>query len=84
MRLLFIMLTLISYTGVAFSDTQSQEPAYVILDKTTNEIEKLFPLKICGEGVAMPGGIIRKFNLSFNTKIVLSKEDLRGLLIKTS
>lgn len=52
-----------------------------ILDKAATLIEKKYKLNTIGQGSAMPGGVIRKFNLVFDTNKRYPKEYLRKLLI---
>ena len=54
----------------------------VILNDTAKVIKNKYNLQPSGEGAAMPGGSIRKLNLSFDTKARYKKQELRELLIK--
>ena len=55
-----------------------------ILDESAKVIETKYGIKACGEGAAMPGGNIKKFNLSFDTRTPYTKQHLRELLIASA
>lgn len=55
-----------------------------ILGKTAKIIKEKYNLRPSGIGVAMPGGPIREVTLCFDTQDVLSKEELRKLLINSA
>ena len=55
-----------------------------ILEESANVIENKYGIKVCGEGVAMPGGNIKEFSLSFDTRVPYEKQRLRELLIASA
>ncbi|MBA3602346.1 MAG: hypothetical protein H0W50_01575 [Parachlamydiaceae bacterium] len=48
-----------------------------ILTETALEVESLDKIKVSGEMVSMPGGIVKTMGLSFNSYEKLSKEEIR-------
>ncbi len=52
-----------------------------ILYKAGDLIEAQYDLKVCGTGAAMPDNEVQKLSLSFETKNVKTKDELRILLI---
>lgn len=61
--------------------TKAEQAAHSMLDNLSLAIENKYGVKICGTGVAMPGGPIREFTLCLQTKH-LSQAQLRDLLVK--
>ena len=55
-----------------------------ILEESANVIENKYGINVCGEGVAMPGGNIKEFSLSFDTRVPYEKQRLRELLIASA
>jgi hypothetical protein len=54
------------------------------LAKAAGSVKKKYNIDPSGEGAAMPGGPIKKLTLCFDTKDILTKNDLRKLLIHSS
>ena len=54
------------------------------LGRTAKIIKNNHNLRPCGAGAAMPGGPIQQLTLCFQTKSPQTREQLRGLLIKTA
>ncbi len=52
-----------------------------ILYKAGDLIEAQYELKVCGTGAAMPDNEVQKLSLSFETRKVKTKDELRMLLI---
>lgn len=55
-----------------------------ILEKSADAIETKHNLALCGEGAAMPGGVIKVLMIDFRSRSHLSKEELRKLLIESA
>jgi hypothetical protein len=53
-----------------------------IIGKSARIIKEKYDLHPCGAGSSMPGGIVRKLILCFDTKEILTKEELRKLVIQ--
>jgi len=62
--------------------SQAEKHAKSILGRTAKIIEKKYGLQPSGSGLAMPGGNLKEFMLSFDTKKEFTKEEIRMLLIE--
>ena len=89
----FLLATVIGlfaiFTGFAMPDddpyiSDASRFVHKILDESAKVIETKYGIKTCGEGAAMPGGNIKKFNLSFVTRSPYAKQQLRELLIASA
>ena len=67
-----------------YHPSQAEQLVNSVLAKTAETIKKKYKLKPCGQGAAMPGGPIQELILCFDTKDQFTKEELRGLLIKSA
>lgn len=65
-----------------FELSEGEKLVNQILYDSAKSIQEKYPLKAAGEGAGMPGGIIEKFNLSFDVRGPLTKECLRKYLIE--
>jgi hypothetical protein len=82
---------LLFFTGFVMSNrcpdyqpSKGEQLVNSILAKTAEIIKKKHNIKPSGAGAAMPGGPIKELTLCFDTKGPYSKEQLRGLLIKSA
>src|SRR5882762_10275059 len=90
MKSTIVLIILIIFTGFIMVKKEQYYPSKGeqlvnrILAETTKIIEKKYNIKPCGVGAAMPGGPIQELTLSFDTKSIQTKEQLRELLIKSA
>lgn len=82
MRLLSIVIALFSLFSRGVDQNDPAEIAGDILEKTVTITSKRYPLQACGTIMAMPSGNVKELGLCFQTKHVLSRDQLRELLIE--
>lgn len=70
-----------------FQDPHVSEESKLVhktLERTAKAVKKKYGLHPFGEGVSMPGGIIKFLTLCFESRDQLSRDELRELLIKSA
>lgn len=84
LKILFLIIGCINFGFIFMKDGRPKENRMV--DEINAEISdwtcKKYGLDSIGEGASMPGGIIKKFNLSFQSDRILSKDELRKYLLE--
>lgn len=88
MKLLFTISSLLILMGFIMNGNNQQDhPSEAeqrvdsILTKVAGIIKEKYNINPSGSSASMPGGPIQKLGLAFNTKLSLTKEELRILLI---
>jgi len=83
MRLLSVVLAFFSLFSRGTDLNNPAEIAGDILDNTEAfALKKKFPLHACGTGMMMPSGVVQKLTLCFQSKTLLTRNQLRVLLIE--
>jgi hypothetical protein len=68
----------------SYHPSEGEQLVNSLLPKAAGIIQDKYKIIPCGTGVSMPGGPIQKLALCFSTKYPYTKEELRGLLIKSA
>jgi hypothetical protein len=82
MRLLSIV---IAFFSLFSRETDLSNPAEIaadILEGTAAFAHKRYPLHACGTIMMMPGGVVKELGLCFQAKTLLSRDQLRILLLE--
>jgi len=80
MKLLSIVIAFFSLFSKGTNYNDPVEIAGEILEQTAVFAHKRYPLNACGTGMMMPGGTVHGLILCFQTKTLLSRNQLRILL----
>lgn len=82
LHFLFTMTLFFEMNLQGYQPSRGSELVDEIITKTAKDVKKEFGLQPCGSGASMPGGPIKKINLSFDSRNAYCRNELREFLIK--
>ena len=83
-KLFFTLTILIAVLLASCDDSKGVQLVNQVLSRSSKIIQKKHNVMPVGSGVSMPGGPIQKLILSFSSKSLMSKAEIRKILIEAT